>query len=494
MTRKEQNKILDDKIEANKRQHELDRINAEISAYSSGDLPKYEYLTNKDLNYKPDAFEQARFEYSPLGKVYIVGLDKSDRKEGLLKRLGNIEDKINTQLAIRDIPTPAIKDENNGSFKSDDDVNDEYKTIQDFKKELIDKNILHKDGDKKFDNIVNKCKQTKDKEIVYINNKNKVGTRYFDIYEIFKEYLNENIKYEEIDGILNSIKRAVELYQKKPNYSDKNKSIINITNKVINGIEQIKSLINDDNFRIPGNYYLKPIANINLEWMIDKNGYKQTAEEAGADYIKGKNDNELELIKDFITKINNGVINNKIKAGNEFRGLKQKVTNNILRPNLIKNLERYFFGENLENIEPEKKYEESIAERVKTRRQNEETDRDTQRTFAPSSPPKKYYSAETDEYLKYMEEQEKDRKKFSDEYDSNGWSSGSGLKILTKKQMLSRLPILLAEVQAGNNSTKLKNEIRQILYLLYRSKILTKTVYNNLIKVIVQNGNFLYEH
>ena len=196
--------------------------------------------------------------------------------------------------------------------------------------------------------------------------------------------------------------------------------------------------------------------------MIDKNGYKQTDEEAGADYIKGKNDNELELIKDFITKINNGVINNKIKAGNEFRELKQKVTNNILRPNLIKDLE------NLENIEPEKKYEESIAERVKTRRQNKETDRGTQRTFAPSSPPKKNYSAETDEYLKYMEEQEKDRKKFSDEYDSNGWSSGSGLKILTKKQVLSRYPILLAQIQAGNNSTKLKNEIRQILYLLYR--------------------------
>ena len=85
-----------------------------------------------------------------------------------------------------------------------------------------------------------------------------------------------------------------------------------------------------------------------------------------------------------------------------------------------------------------------------------------------------------------MEEQEKDRKKFSDEYDSNGWSSGSGLKILTKKQMLSRLPILLAQIQAGNNSTKLKNEIRQILNLLYRSKVLTKTVYNNLIRVIVR--------
>ena len=93
-----------------------------------------------------------------------------------------------------------------------------------------------------------------------------------------------------------------------------------------------------------------------------------------------------------------------------------------------------------------------------------------------------------------MEEQEKDRKKFSDEYDSNGWSSGSGLKILTKKQMLSRLPILLAQIQAGNDSTKLKNEIRQILYLLYRSKVLTKTVYNNLIKVIVRAEHQCLRH
>ena len=152
------------------------------------------------------------------------------------------------------------------------------------------------------------------------------------------------------------------------------------------------------------------------------------------------------------------------------------------------------FGEDIENIEPEEKYEESIAERVKPRRQNKETGKDTQRTFVPSSPTKKDYSAETDEYLKYMEEQEKDRKKFSDKYDSNRWSSGSGLKILTKKQMLSRLPILLAQIQAGNNLTKLRNKIRQILYLLYRSKVLTKAVYNNLIKVIVENGNFLYEH
>ena len=227
-------------------------------------------------------------------------------------------------------------------------------------------------------------------------------------------------------------------------------------------------------FVIPGEYNAKPNNNIDLDWMIDKDGYEEIAEEADAYYMKGKKVNGLKLIKDSITKINNGTINNKTKAGNGFRKLKQKVTNDILRQDLIKYLEKYLFGE---DIESEEKYEESIAERVTTRR-------DTQRNFAQSSPPKKDYSAETDNYLKHIEEQEKDRKKFSDEYDSNGWSSGSGLKILTSKQMLNRLPILLAQIQAGNNSTKLKDEIRQILYSLYRSKVLTKTVYNNLIKSI----------
>ena len=59
---------------------------------------------------------------------------------------------------------------------------------------------------------------------------------------------------------------------------------------------------------------------------------------------------------------------------------------------------------------------------------------------------------------------------------------GKEVKILTSNQMLSRLPISLAQLKAGNNSEKLKNEIRQLLYSLYRSKDMTKQVYNNLIK------------
>ena len=202
--KKEQNKTLNDKIEANNAQYNLDRMNAEISAYSSGDLLKY---------YKPNAFEQAKFEYSPLGKVFIDGLDKSDRKEGLLKRLKNIEDKSNNQLlALRHINRPAIRGRN-------DDDNDDYKTFQNFKKELIDKGILHKDGSKKFDNIVNKCKQAKDKNIAYISPKDvstrKVDIRKFDIYDIFKYYIEIQINYDEINQVINNIKTAIEIYEKK---------------------------------------------------------------------------------------------------------------------------------------------------------------------------------------------------------------------------------------------------------------------------------------
>ena len=242
MTRKVKVKILDDKIKANNAQYNLDRINAEISVYSSGDLPKYEYLTKKDLKYKPDAFDQAKLEYSPLGKVFPDGLDKSDRNEGLLKRLKNIKDRNNNQLLAINYYSPAIKGENNGGFRSDDDVNDEYKTIQDFKQELIDKNILRKGGVKKFYKIVDKWKQTKDKKIVCKNVDTKVDTKKFNIYQIFENYLNKSINYDRINMIEKSIGNGIKIYQKRPR-TDKNKRIINNSNKIINTIELFKSMI-----------------------------------------------------------------------------------------------------------------------------------------------------------------------------------------------------------------------------------------------------------
>ena len=69
-------------------------------------------------------------------------------------------------------------------------------------------------------------------------------------------------------------------------------------------------------------------------------------------------------------------------------------------------------------------------------------------------------------------------------FNEQNQQKGQGIKILTPDQILNRLPITLAQLQAGNNSNKLKNEIRQLLYSLYRSKNMTEQVYKSLIGII----------
>ena len=103
MTITDQIKILNRNIMQNETQYNFDRKAAKISALSSNNLEKYEYLTGEDLGLKPSTIEQAKFEYSPLGKIFNKGLDKDDKKEGLFKRLENIKDKNEEQLqAIKD--------------------------------------------------------------------------------------------------------------------------------------------------------------------------------------------------------------------------------------------------------------------------------------------------------------------------------------------------------------------------------------------------------
>ena len=86
---------LDAKIESNVNQFKVDRMNAEISAFSSGDLDKYEFLTRKDLKYKPNALDKDRFQFSPLGQTFSTGLDKNAQgcqEEGVIKLLKDIRD------------------------------------------------------------------------------------------------------------------------------------------------------------------------------------------------------------------------------------------------------------------------------------------------------------------------------------------------------------------------------------------------------------------
>ena len=103
MTVTDQIKILDRKIMQNEAQYDLDRKAAKISALSSNNLDKYEYLTGEDLGLKPSTIEQTKFEHSPLGKIFNKGLNKDDQKERLFKRWKNIKDTNLTQLeAIED--------------------------------------------------------------------------------------------------------------------------------------------------------------------------------------------------------------------------------------------------------------------------------------------------------------------------------------------------------------------------------------------------------
>ena len=87
MTITDQIKVLNRKIMQNEAQYDLDRKTAKISALSSNNLDKYEYLTGEDLGLKPSAIKRAKFQYSPLGKIFNKGLDKDNKTEGYFKRL-----------------------------------------------------------------------------------------------------------------------------------------------------------------------------------------------------------------------------------------------------------------------------------------------------------------------------------------------------------------------------------------------------------------------
>ena len=140
MIRKEQDKILDAKIESNVNQYKADRLNAEISAFSNGDLNKYEFLTRKNLKYKPNALDKARFEFSPLGQTFSTGLDKTDQnyqEEGVIKLLKDIRD----SLAGYNRPNYDNRPNYEGNDDGDDDDNrpndDEMMTIDQMMMEMM---------------------------------------------------------------------------------------------------------------------------------------------------------------------------------------------------------------------------------------------------------------------------------------------------------------------------------------------------------------------
>ena len=228
MTRKEQIKILDDKIKTNERQYDLDRINAEISAYSSGGLPKYEYLTKKELGYQPDALEKVKFEYSPIGKVFTDGLAKEAKfkKVGLFKRLKNIEgnlievgdndNKVGIFRIIKDIKDKGIKIDN------DDET---IREIREHIKELIDDGVKFNNFNEMKEEIMEHIKNLINSEInkfldkyrdknIYISynkNKNKFNTE--EISKSLDRLRNKLINFSEFDEEYNKFMNNVKGFE-----------------------------------------------------------------------------------------------------------------------------------------------------------------------------------------------------------------------------------------------------------------------------------------
>ena len=124
MTVTEQLKILDRKIMQNEGQYDLHRKAAKISTLSSNKLDKYEYLTGEDLGLKPSTIEQAKFEYTPLDKIFNKELDKDDQKEELFKRLKNIENAQKNKINSKD-----KEDNEDGEDNEDEDQKNNKTTI-----------------------------------------------------------------------------------------------------------------------------------------------------------------------------------------------------------------------------------------------------------------------------------------------------------------------------------------------------------------------------
>ena len=278
MTRKEQNKIL----------------NAEISAFSSGDLTKHEFLKRIDLNYKPNALDKARFEFSPLGKTFSMGLDKTAQgyqEEGIIKLIKDIrnglaggiipraprrsdddDDDDDEQKRLSKLLGELRTNEDNEEFKNEPkedkldkfannmpDLETEEKAILNkFKEDEINKTF--EDKENRLNKLNNNVKKIKD---CIKENNNKLNTikHKLDYSEndCINLLLNSNQLYGKLEETKNELyeteKRLDEAeddklkeIQKKVDYQEneieKNKNKLKAKNKIIKNLEYEKNEIN----------------------------------------------------------------------------------------------------------------------------------------------------------------------------------------------------------------------------------------------------------
>ena len=236
MTQKEQNKILDAETESNVNQYNVDRLNAEISAFSSGDLNKYEFLKRIDLNYKPNVLDKAIFEFSPLGQTFNTGLDKNAQgyqEEGITKLLKDIRDGLAGGI-IPKVPE-ALR-------RSDDDDDDEPKGLSKLLEELR--------TDEDNEEFRNEPK--KDKLDKFVNDDNM-----------------PDLETEE-EATLNKFKEMVRNKEDKINKMFEDKE--NRLNKLNNNVKKIKDYIKENNNKLNTiKHKLNDTENERYNLLLDRN-------------------------------------------------------------------------------------------------------------------------------------------------------------------------------------------------------------------------------
>ena len=168
---------------------------------SSNNLDKYKYLTGEDLGLKPSTAEQAKFEYSPLGKIFNKGLKEEDKKEGILKRLENIKDKneellntFSTTNKVNKAPKNKINNQSKNLIYNTQHSFAKFKNIDDIKELSLDS--MHKklkDFHKKFTKLKNVIPQTEANKNLKEKVLDNVGDLFNELYYIYKDKYNEEI-------------------------------------------------------------------------------------------------------------------------------------------------------------------------------------------------------------------------------------------------------------------------------------------------------------
>ena len=539
MTRKEQNKILDAKIESSVNQYKVDRLNAEILAFSSGDLNKYDFLKRIDLNYKPNALDKARFAFSPLGKTFSAGLDKNAQgyqEEGAIKLLKDIRDSLAGGI-IPGVPRK-FRDDDDDDDHDDDDNMPDLETEEGAAKTNILNKIIN------FDEMVRNKedefdKMFKDKE----NRLNKLNNNVKKIKNYIEENNNKIIAMEhkldytenERNNLLLKINQLHNKLRETKNELNKsgNDELKEKVDYQKNEIKKLESELNDKDKNI--NIYKNNIKNLeiknykivarNNEYFeeIDKlkkinNKNNQRIQELEENRIetekKIKESNIIDDIKKSPTKIPQNVRkrDDKVRTFAPPYNVEEKAYFNEYGYNIngldkngyyINGLDEYSLERDSYNINGINKY------RLHRDGYNINGIEGTRKKY----PKRKvdYKEVDDDSYDQYGSNSEGfnedgyniygfNRNGYNidgynlDGFDINGLNKDGANKYGYKKSSgkglnISSLPILLSKIYTNNtagpsalarSSKELINDIKQLVENLYKNKQITKQLYNTL--------------